>query len=61
MTEEPFDQQPTESVAGMPRTGEPVVDQALEALQGLDATPLDERPDRLARVHEDLHRALNSE
>ncbi|SDT14316.1 hypothetical protein [Microlunatus soli] len=47
--------------SSLPRTGEPVVDQALDGLQDLDDAPLDERHDRLARVHEDLHRALNSE
>jgi hypothetical protein len=35
------------------------VDKALESLQGLESAPLDEHHDRLARVHEDLHRALN--
>jgi hypothetical protein len=43
----------------IPRTGEPEVDRALESLQGLESAPLDEHHDRLARVHEDLHRALN--
>lgn len=44
-----------------PRTGEPVVDEALDALTDLESAPLDERHERLARVHEDLHRALNAE
>jgi hypothetical protein len=45
----------------VPRTGEPTVDDALEGLQDLDSAPLDEHHDRLSRVHEDLHRALNPE
>lgn len=67
MSEESVEQQPDgidvpeASPAELPRTGEPVVDQALQGLQDLDAAPLDERHDRLARVHEDLHRALNSD
>ncbi|QDP97306.1 hypothetical protein FOE78_16480 [Microlunatus elymi] len=44
-----------------PHTGELAVDQALESLPGLASSPLDEHHDRLARVHEELHRALNAE
>jgi hypothetical protein len=44
-----------------PVTGDPDVDQALKSLQGLESEPLGAHHDRLARVHEDLHRALNSD
>ncbi len=40
-------------------TGEPEVDRALESLSGLESLPLADHHDRLARVHEELHRALN--
>ena len=49
------------SATDVPQTGEPAVDSALDGLQDLDAAPLDEHHDRLSRVHEDLHRALNPE
>ncbi|HEY9292547.1 MAG TPA: hypothetical protein VIP98_14790 [Microlunatus sp.] len=56
------DHEPTSAaVPEPPRTGEPAVDQALDALRGLESSPLDEQHDRLARVHEELHRALNAE
>lgn len=54
-------EQPDEQQDLPPDTGEPVVDQALESLHGLESAPLADHHDRLARVHEDLHRALNTE
>lgn len=45
----------------VPQTGEPAVDAALQGLRDLAAAPLDEHHERLSRVHEDLHRALNPE
>jgi len=65
--------QPTEHSSGVdhdqsavgqpdaPVTGEPAVDRALESLQGLESAPLADHHDRLARVHEELHTALNTE
>lgn len=47
--------------ACVPVTGEPDVDRALESLQGLESAPLTDHHDRLARVHEELHAALNAE
>lgn len=44
-----------------PETGEPQVDRALESLQGIESAPLSEHHDRLARVHEELHAALNAD
>jgi len=43
----------------IPVTGQPAVDHALAALQGLESEPLADHHDRLAAVHEDLHAALN--
>lgn len=54
-------EQPAGGVADLPRTGEPEVDRALESLQGLESAPLADHHDRLARVHEDLHAALNAD
>ncbi len=42
----------------MPATGDPAIDDALQSLKDLPSTPLAEHPDRLARVHESLHVAL---
>lgn len=47
--------------SGVPVTGEPAVDRALESLQDLESLPLADHHDRLARVHEELHAALNAE
>lgn len=55
------DPEQSPETAGPPKTGEPEVDRALESLQGLESAPLPEHHDRLARAHEDLHRALNPE
>jgi hypothetical protein len=44
-----------------PVTGEPTVDRAVESLRGLESAPLADHHDRLARVHEDLHGALNAD
>ncbi|GAB3925039.1 hypothetical protein GCM10011575_04770 [Microlunatus endophyticus] len=43
----------------IPVTGQPAVDHALTALQGLESEPLTDHHDRLAAVHEELHAALN--
>jgi hypothetical protein len=45
----------------VPVTGEPEVDRALQSLQGIESEPLADHHDRLARVHEDLHAALNAD
>jgi hypothetical protein len=42
-----------------PKTGQPVVDDALRELSDLASTPLDEHHDRLARVHEVLRETLD--
>ena len=42
----------------MPATGDPAIDDALQSLKDLPSTPLVEHHDRLARVHEALHIAL---
>jgi hypothetical protein len=42
-----------------PQTGDPEIDHALAELTDLPATPLNEHHDRLASVHEVLHRALD--
>lgn len=49
------------AVTDLPRTGEPEVDRTLESLQGLESAPLADHHDRLARVHEELHAALNAD
>lgn len=54
-------EQPDRPGMGVPRTGEPEVDRALESLQGLESAPLSDHHDRLARVHEELHAALNAD
>jgi hypothetical protein len=41
-----------------PQTGDPEIDGALAELVDLPSTPLTEHHDRLASVHEVLHRAL---
>ena len=46
------------SAAAVPSTGDPTVDDALQDLRDLPATPLAEHHDRLARAHEALHVAL---
>lgn len=53
--------EPDQSRPNPPVTGESEVDRALESLQDLDSQPLNDHHDRLARAHEELHRALNSE
>jgi hypothetical protein len=42
-----------------PATGDAEIDRALAELADLPSTPLGEHHDRLARVHEVLHRALD--
>jgi hypothetical protein len=42
----------------LPATGDPAIDDALQGLSDLPATPLSEHHDRLAQVHEALHAAL---
>lgn len=54
-------EQPQTIGPDVPRTGEPEVDRALESLRGLESAPLPEHHDRLARVHEELHAALNAD
>ena len=49
---------PHEDDAAVPSTGDPSIDDALQSLKDLPSTPLAEHPDRLARVHEALHVAL---
>jgi hypothetical protein len=51
----------TEPVDGSvpPQTGDPEIDRALAELTDLPAAPLNEHHDRLASVHEVLHRALD--
>jgi hypothetical protein len=44
--------------AAVPSTGDPTIDDALQSLNDLPSTPLAEHHDRLARVHEALHVAL---
>lgn len=44
---------------GPPRTGDAEVDAALQQLADLPQRPLAEHHDRLARVHEVLHGALD--
>jgi hypothetical protein len=46
-----------EKLAG-PSTGDPAIDAALQAVEDLPSIPLAEHHDRLARVHEALHVAL---
>ena len=52
----------TESTADdatSPATGDPEIDRALSELVDLPSRPLAEHHDRLAAVHEVLHRALD--
>ena len=42
-----------------PQTGDVEIDRALGELTDLPSAPLDEHHDRLASVHEVLHRALD--
>lgn len=42
----------------VPTTGDPAIDDALQGLRDLPSVPLGEHHDRLARVHEALHAAL---
>lgn len=61
---EPQAEQPDQHEQGqaqVPVTGESQVDRALESLQGIESQPLADHHDRLARVHEELHAALNAE
>ena len=51
--------EPTEDGATPPSTGDPEIDRALNELADLPSRPLDEHHDRLAAVHEVLHRALD--
>jgi hypothetical protein len=44
--------------AAVPSTGDPTIDNVLQGLHDLPSTPLTEHHDRLARVHEALHVAL---
>jgi hypothetical protein len=53
MTEPPADG------SAPPRTGDAEIDRALSELTDLPSTPLNEHHDRLASVHEVLHRALD--
>jgi len=53
--------QPGADQPAAPVTGEAAVDRAVESLQGLESAPLADHHDRLARVHEDLHGALNAD
>jgi hypothetical protein len=51
--------EPTAEDATPPTTGDPEIDQALGELTDLPSLPLVEHHDRLASVHEVLHRALD--
>ena len=51
--------EPTADAAPPPTTGDAEIDHALSALSDLSARPLSEHHDRLASVHEVLHRALD--
>jgi hypothetical protein len=42
----------------VPSTGDPAIDTALQDVDDLQSAPLAEHHDRLARVHEALHVAL---
>lgn len=56
------DQQDGETSTVRPEaTGVPAVDQALASLNGLESSPLAEHHDRLAHVHEELHRVLQAD
>jgi len=51
--------EPAAGDAAPPATGDPEIDRALGELADLPSLPLAERHDRLAAVHEVLHRALD--
>ena len=51
--------EPTAEDATQPTTGDPEIDRALGELAELLSRPLAEHHDRLASVHEVLHRALD--
>ena len=51
--------EPTEDAVTPPTTGDAEIDRALNELADLPAQPLSEHHDRLASVHEVLHRALD--
>ena len=50
--------EPTTDGGLLPSTGDAEIDRALSELTDLPSTPLGEHHDRLAAVHEVLHRAL---
>ena len=51
--------EPIADDAPSPTTGDPEIDRALGELADLPSQPLAEHHDRLASVHEVLHRALD--
>ena len=51
--------EPSADGAAPPSTGDPDIDRALSDLPDLPSRPLSEHHDRLAAVHEVLHRALD--
>jgi hypothetical protein len=51
--------EPEPGLGAPPQTGDAEVDRALGELTDLPSTPLSEHHDRLASVHEVLHRALD--
>ncbi|MBA3529224.1 MAG: hypothetical protein H0T91_07955 [Propionibacteriaceae bacterium] len=50
-----------EGVPAPPHTGIEQIDQATAGLSGLNEVPLAQHPDRLAGVHDALHRVLHSD
>jgi hypothetical protein len=51
--------EPDADVGAPPQTGDAEIDRALGELTDLPSAPLSEHHDRLAAVHEVLHRALD--
>ena len=51
--------EPAAEAGAPPQTGDTEIDRALSELTDLPSTPLDEHHDRLASLHEVLHRALD--
>jgi hypothetical protein len=51
--------EPTADGSTPPQTGDAEIDGAMSELTDLPSSPLDEHHDRLTRVHEVLHRALD--
>ena len=51
--------EPAADDGALPQTGDAEIDRALGELTDLPSTPLSEHHDRLAQVHEVLHRALD--